>query len=322
MAYAGVWSVFASAVGLRQPKLDDDEIKSDIKYALVLISQKKYQEAFDRLHTALATAQQRKEKNAQIYVLDVLANTYYQTEHYQEATDIFTDLLRQLMSDGVKRNDPAVIEISLKLADIYAKEGDFERAETGFDFCVEAAKANLKTAESDQAALSLKLKIRKELQDDYWNKSHFSDSFALYGMVLECYATYMIRRGRFDDAEECFKRCLELSHFVYGTSQGHSVNLLNTFGLLYLNAGKYEKAAELLRTALTRAVVLEEMAPDLADMRCNYAEALWHIGKQSEALGEARGAVDVARECGDSAQLSRVQRFLDELKADKKQHVL
>lgn len=49
------------------------------------------------------------------------------------------------------QNDPAVIEISLKLADIYGKNGDHEKAELGFQFCIEAARGHVMNADQEYA---------------------------------------------------------------------------------------------------------------------------------------------------------------------------
>lgn len=72
--------------------------------------------------------------------------------------------MRRLTNEGMKPNDAAMIEISLKLSELYAKLGEIEKAETGYTFCIEHAKANLDNFEKEYSRrISFKVTYRREI---------------------------------------------------------------------------------------------------------------------------------------------------------------
>uniref|UniRef100_A0A915L858 Tetratricopeptide repeat protein 19, mitochondrial n=1 Tax=Romanomermis culicivorax TaxID=13658 RepID=A0A915L858_ROMCU len=315
--YAGTLiTSIAVALGLKKPLLDDDEIKDQIKSSLMLINEQKFNEAENALHKTLALAGSKHNEGATNYVLDLMANLYYQMEKYEESIAIFTELMRRLMTSGTKKEDPAMIEVSLKLADMYARTGDDERAEIGFKFCVESANKNVENLEIDHETYSMKFKSIKTVEDDFGTKNRFSDHYALLGMVLETYSQFLITRHRSEEAEELVNRCLEISAFVYGSSRPHSVVLLNNFAVLLLDDAKYEKACHYLADVVNRAVHIQEFALELPQMMCNYAEALWHSGDREKAIEQAKTAANIAEEI-DENTLEKCRRFLNDLLRDK-----
>lgn len=65
------------------------------------------------------------------------------------AERLFTTVMGRLIAKGTPQNDPAVIEISLKLSDIYGLKGDHEKAELGFQFCVASAREHVIKADEN-----------------------------------------------------------------------------------------------------------------------------------------------------------------------------
>ena len=53
-----------------------------------------------------------------------------------QAERLFTTVLQRILAEGTKQDGNAVVEISLKLANIFLQNGDVEKAQQGFSFCV------------------------------------------------------------------------------------------------------------------------------------------------------------------------------------------
>lgn len=58
-------------------------------------------------------------------------------------------MLQNLILTGVKETDNSIIEISLKLASIYAQQGRQELALTGYEWCIGVARQNIKGKKED-----------------------------------------------------------------------------------------------------------------------------------------------------------------------------
>ncbi|VDP11656.1 unnamed protein product [Soboliphyme baturini] len=295
----GIWARLFSA---RKPESSDEVLKL-ISSARVLVTDKKYEEAAEVLHEALKKAQEQNDQNAINYIYDFLANIYYYLGDLEKAKAVFIDLMSRLLSSGTPKTDCSIVEISLKLADIYVQEGDLEKAEAGFKFCVETQKRNVEQAE--QAFLAV---------DTFGKKS--IDIYALYGMVLETYAGFLVSTSRVEEGVECINRALELAREVYSPLHPQIVTILNNFGCKCLQHRHFETAKRYISEAVKRAQMISELAHRLPSYYCNYAEALWHCGEQALALETTKKAAKVAEELKDEETLSRVNEYLASLVAD------
>jgi tetratricopeptide (TPR) repeat protein len=58
---------------------------------------------------------------------------------------------------------------------------------------------------------------------------------------------------------------------------------------------RYTKAAFYLSEALRRGAINADSAPYLATYYCNYAEALWQLGRREEAVDSTNRAEEIAK---------------------------
>ena len=56
---------------------------------------------------------------------------------------LFRKVLQNLISNGKPQNDPAIVEISLKLASIYARMGKKELALNGYEWSADVCRKNI-----------------------------------------------------------------------------------------------------------------------------------------------------------------------------------
>ena len=62
---------------------------------------------------------------------------------------MYKDILKNLISHGKAQNDPIVIEISLKLASVYARMGNKKLALTGYQWCSNTCQKSIEEMKND-----------------------------------------------------------------------------------------------------------------------------------------------------------------------------
>ncbi|KHJ41160.1 hypothetical protein D918_08747 [Trichuris suis] len=133
---ASVKSLFHST----EKDAERKKIADVIREALLTYRNGNAPQSIDLLHQALSNANELGDENAVNYITDLLANIYYELMDTVKARALFLSLTDRLIASGTKKTDPSIVEISLKLADIYSMEGNDELAEQGFKFCLETQK--------------------------------------------------------------------------------------------------------------------------------------------------------------------------------------
>lgn len=82
-------------------------------------------------------SEEEKLEDAKTQIIDIQANLYLQKGELVEAEQMFKIVAQRLVNSGrVNATDNAVVEISIKLAEIYKIRGMHAEAESGFQYCV------------------------------------------------------------------------------------------------------------------------------------------------------------------------------------------
>lgn len=63
---------------------------------------------------------------------------------YMKAERIYKDVMKRVMSKGVAAEDNSMIEMSLKLAKVYASWQQHDKAVLGFQFCIKTQEKKVK----------------------------------------------------------------------------------------------------------------------------------------------------------------------------------
>ncbi|KAK6735046.1 hypothetical protein RB195_018320 [Necator americanus] len=308
------------ALGIEPVRLDKDSLKEKIKQSWLHRKYGRYREAIDVLELALVEAEQRKEPLPITRVYDELANTYYQMGNLDDALKYFQLVVNRLVSlHGKRDKDPEFIGVSLKLADIFAQKGQLDDAETGFSHCVrkqmQVVDEHMKKYSVAQGAL---------VEDRHVVDTHgpiFTDPIALFGMALENFAHFLVTyrdEERLQEAEEYMDEVMKISYQLYGATSFHSINLLNNFGAALILRNRFESALKYLSIGIDRILYVNECASMIPGYYCNYAEALFHVGRKTEALEYARKAVLLSKSEEPRIQ-QYAQKFLRDLEKDSKE---
>ena len=90
------------------------------------------------LHIALKLAIDLQHQAAVTHIYCLMANLAMERGLVGQAERLFTNVLKRILAGGEMQDSNAVVEISLKLAQIFLTNGDLAKAEQGFKFCTEA----------------------------------------------------------------------------------------------------------------------------------------------------------------------------------------
>ncbi|GLV38924.1 Tetratricopeptide repeat domain 19 [Carabus blaptoides fortunei] len=158
---------------------DDEDKESElimtIKRAILCTQREEWTKAEQMLHLALRLAQEQQNEQGVLYVYDIMANLALERGETDKAEMLFVNVLQRLLSGGMKQEDIKVIHISLKLARICHMKDDIEKAEIGFQWCLDSLKKN-HLASNNQ------------------------DAIALYGVVQDWYAQLLLDTGKVNEA--------------------------------------------------------------------------------------------------------------------------
>nr|XP_046178646.1 tetratricopeptide repeat protein 19, mitochondrial-like [Oncorhynchus gorbuscha] len=172
----------------------EDEIILLLKRAKLSIMRGQLHGANGFLHQAIALAHQSRNTQAIIYTYSLMANLAYVQGELDNAEKLFKAAMSFMLSGGTPEDDNGVIEMSLKLATIYAGQNKNDLAETGFQFCTESLEAKLekfKALPAEEQSEELRMETR-----------------LLLGLTLDSHARYMAATHRLSRAALDYKRAL------------------------------------------------------------------------------------------------------------------
>ena len=244
------WSLFGWG---KEEEKEEDEIIVLIKQAMLAEQRGKEGDAEDFYHKALQMAKDRRLAevmtdaewvDARNHIYDGMANLSFRRGHHKKAEKLFKELLKGLMEKGIKNDDNAVVEISLKLAMIYVMTKNRDAAEAGYNFCI-------KTQEE-------KIKELKEV--DY-------DTTALLGICLDSYARFLMLENRLDEARHQFEVGLETAVKVFGWDHAQTLVILNDLATVTMMTKRYAEAEKHLKKGVDIAKKIG--APELTALLCN-----------------------------------------------------
>uniref|UniRef100_A0A8D8LWB6 Tetratricopeptide repeat protein 19 homolog, mitochondrial n=1 Tax=Cacopsylla melanoneura TaxID=428564 RepID=A0A8D8LWB6_9HEMI len=238
---------------------EESELVTTIKRAILLMKKDEYEKAERMLHFALKMAQEVQNQEGITYVYDVMANLALTQKHYDKAEKLFTEVMKRLLSNGVKENDNKVLHISLKLAKIADEKTDYKKAQIGYEFCLSHLIKKLEGGAQDR------------------------DTLELCAMTNDWFARFYLKHEKYDEAFVHFKRAYKLCKQIHGEIHERVVQLLNDMGTISYHRGDNEKTIKYLEKAVRIGKHLPEM-DELAMILINFG----HVYLKLKMLDKAR----------------------------------
>ncbi|XP_070554599.1 tetratricopeptide repeat protein 19, mitochondrial-like [Ptychodera flava] len=275
-------------------------------------------------HRALLKAQQENNKEGIVYVYDQMANLAMKRGHFHKSEELFKESLRGLLSSGFPKDDNAVIEISLKLAQVYTNRHRHVEATAGYKWCIETTEKKI-----------------AEMPPEDVDKNTES----LLGLCWNTYAHYLLTRGQLSESEGAFRKALtlcenqltvdgmnthRLNYDFLVSCQGRdsgtvtsplplrrgfqkqsrekTVTLLNDLGTVCDMQGRFDEAYEYLEKAI--ALAQEVSKADVPRLLCNAGSIQMHRGNFKEAEECFSAAMAMAEKKKDMDTIRNVKEGL------------
>uniref|UniRef100_A0A8C9CBG2 Tetratricopeptide repeat protein 19, mitochondrial n=1 Tax=Phocoena sinus TaxID=42100 RepID=A0A8C9CBG2_PHOSS len=276
------------------------EIIQLLKRAKLCIMKDEPAEAELILHDALRLAYKSDNKKAITYTYDLMANLAFIRGQLENAEKLFKATMSYLLGGGMQQEDNAIIEISLKLATIYA-------AQNGYEFCI--------------STLEEKIEREKELSEDTLSVEEKANTHLLLGACLDTYARYLLFSKQPSQAQRMYEKALQISEEILGERHPQTIVLLSDLATTLDAQGRSDEACAHAQRASDLARQVEH--PELHVLLSNLAAVLMHRERYAqaeeiyqEALKRAklkRDEVSVQRIREELAGLSRKRRPLSSL---------
>nr|XP_009858930.1 tetratricopeptide repeat protein 19, mitochondrial-like isoform X1 [Ciona intestinalis] len=265
------FSLFSTSNDSQKDKEKDKnkDIQNLVRQGKKMLAQNYHPKKAEMLYIqALHLALERKDRKVIAYIQDLLANLALHTNEYDKAEPLFRNVLQNLIATGKEPNDPAILEISLKLASIYASQGKRELAITGYTWCADTCRTNLKKMEEDGAGMG---------------DEEFENSVALLGMILDSYGRYLFDHGNHQEALVCTMEAKSLCERLYGKTDLRTLIIYNDIGSVKSRMGKHEEAFEYVKMAVDAAENSGADPSEKAVFYTNLSMVCMRKGKPAEA---------------------------------------
>ncbi|XP_043858647.1 tetratricopeptide repeat protein 19, mitochondrial isoform X1 [Dromiciops gliroides] len=272
-----------------------------LKRAKLSIMKKEPEEAERILHEALHLAHKADTRKAIIYTYDMMANLAFMRNQLEKAEKLFKATMSYLLVGGMKQEDNAIIEISLKLASIYATLKRQEFAFAGYEFCI--------------STLERKITREKALTEDAMPAEEKANTHLLLGMCYDSYARYLLDVNRLADAQKMYEKALQISKEIRGERHPQTVVLMNDLATTLDAQGRFDEAYIYVKKATELARQIEH--PELHRVLSNMAGILMHKASFVEAKYVYEEALKEAELKGDVASIEHIKEELAELASSR-----
>ena len=261
-----------------------DEIIIIIKRAILAKSRSEWDKADKLCHMALETLSKlhsdgifsnSQMTQAQTYIFDVMAGLALARGHLQHAETLYKQTLKGLLQQGMAKDDNAVVDISLKLAVIFATQQRYEEAEEGYQFCVETQRRKLSESEAGQLDENTK---------------------ALLGQSLDAYGRFLLLQSQYSRAEQVLLDSISIAENVFGDDHIQVAALYSDLSNVQCMLNDSRQATVSIQKAIE--IAEKTNADDLPVFYCNLGMIVLNKGHSDEALVSCRKALKLAKRLG------------------------
>ncbi|XP_045840625.1 tetratricopeptide repeat protein 19, mitochondrial [Meles meles] len=273
------------------------EIIQLLKRAKLSMMKDEPEEAELILHDALRLAYQSDNKKAITYTYDLMANLAFIRGQLENAEKLFKATMSYLLGGGMQQEDNAIIEISLKLASIYAAQNRQEFALAGYEFCI--------------STLEEKIEREKELAEDALSVQERLSTRLLLGMCLDAYARYLLFSKQLPQAQRMYEKALQISEEMLGERHPQTIVLLSDLATTLDAQGHFDEACAYVQRASDLARQIEH--PELHMLLSNLAAILMHRERYAQAREIYQEALKQAELKRDEVSIQHIREELAEL---------
>ncbi|XP_071621008.1 tetratricopeptide repeat protein 19, mitochondrial isoform X2 [Heliangelus exortis] len=258
LGFLGAFSLFSRDA--EEEEDGEDAIILLLKKAKLSVMKGELAEAERVLHQALRLSHRSDNRKAIVYTYSMMANVAYMQGQLENAEKLYKASMSFLLAGDTKEDDNAVLEMSLKLASIYAAQKQHKLALAGYEFCI--------------LTLEEKIAKQKDLPEDVLSAEEKANTRLLLGMSLDSYARYLLNINQLPVAQKMYEKALQISHEVQGETHPQTVVLMNDLATVLDAQGHYDEAYSCVKRAAELAK--ETQHPEEHMVLNNLAAILMH----------------------------------------------
>ncbi|XP_013089606.2 tetratricopeptide repeat protein 19, mitochondrial-like [Biomphalaria glabrata] len=247
MSYGITLTLFG--LNLSKKEEDNDILTQKYRDARLAHMRQDLKKADDLYHECLKLASQLVESKsiteekfltARTLMYDGLADIAMQTGNLETAELLYKDTMKGCLQHGMALTHNTIVEISLKLASIYAIIGKKTEAEAGYMFCIQTQTPKLKERVKQWQDKKTPTVLHPEMDETE------KDTAALLGMALGSYGRFLLYEKRYQEALGMFEKALMYAKHVLGYNSDQYIVVLNDLATLYIVTNHYQEAENLL----------------------------------------------------------------------------
>uniref|UniRef100_A0A1A8FT14 Tetratricopeptide repeat domain 19 n=1 Tax=Nothobranchius korthausae TaxID=1143690 RepID=A0A1A8FT14_9TELE len=307
----GGGAALCAAMAFSLFRSDEDQTKEDemillLKKAKLSIHRGQLQAASSFFHQVLVLAHQTHNNQAIIYTYSQMANLAYVQGQLDGAEKLFKAAMNFMLVGGAPQDDNAIIEMSLKLATIYAEQNKLELAEHGFMFCTESLEA--------------KLEKHKELPEEEKTEEQEAlrkETRLLLGLCLDSRARYRASALRLTQAGQDYQNALDICRQEQGETHPQTLVLMSDLATILDLQGRHDEALVLVQHAVHLSQSVGH--PDHHVLLGNMAGILLHTGQLEDSVRFYQEALGLARQAGDQEAMNHIKDGLKEVEKRRSQ---
>ncbi|XP_062478360.1 tetratricopeptide repeat protein 19, mitochondrial isoform X1 [Pezoporus occidentalis] len=298
LGFLGAFSLFP-----RDAEEDgEDAVILLLKRAKLSVMKGELGEAEKLLHEALRLSHQSDNRKAIIYTYSMMANVAFMQGQLDNAEKLYKASMSYMLSGDTKEDDNAILEMSLKLASIYAAQKQHKLALAGYEFCI--------------LTLEEKIAKQKDLPEDVLPAEEKANTRLLLGMSLDSYARYLLNINQLPAAQKMYEKALQISKDVQGETHAQTVVLMSDLATVLDAQGHHDEAYSYVKRAAELAK--ETQHPEEHMVLNNLAAILMHKEDFLQAKQVYKEALKQAQQKGDVASVQHIQEELAELAKRRK----
>ena len=255
------------------PVEEEDDLTLAVKRGILAIQEGDLARADRLLHIALKMAQDSGREEAITHIFCLLGNLALERNFPGQAERLLKTVVQRLIAAGEPSDSNSVVEISLKLAQVYASIGSVEQAEQGFQFCVATQQR----------------KLGKGVVDE--------DTLGLAGMVLDQRAQFLLQQDRLSEAEMTWREAVKVAEQLHGEEGEQTLVVKNSLATLLSMRGQHKAALDMLERVV--AAGKRQQTAHLSAFLVNLGLVQLKQGLAAEGRKNCREASRLASEVGD-----------------------
>ncbi|TKC43142.1 hypothetical protein EI555_006190 [Monodon monoceros] len=207
-----------------------------------------------------------------------------------------------MLGRAMEQEDNAIIEISLKLATIYAAQNRQELTLVGYEFCI--------------STLEEKIEREKELSEDTLSVEEKANTHLLLGTCLDTHARYLLFSKQPSQAQRMNEKALQISEEILGERHPQTIVLLSDLATTLDAQGRSDEAC--VHAQRESDLARQVGHPELHVLLRNLAAILMHRERYAQAEEIYQEALKRAKLKRDEVSLQHIREELAEMSSKRR----